>query len=259
MINVVVGGATGKLGSLVCDLIVRSDDMRLTGAIVSPNGGHVGKEIYPGVTAEGPDSIGKVLKDADIYVDLTAPDAATKVLADIPATKTNLIVGTTSIPQDVLDKVAENTKKNGTASLVSANFAVGVNVFWKMCEIMATYLPDYDIEVIEAHHNMKKDAPAGTTEEAIRRIQKVTGIQKIVYGREGVIGPREREIGVHSIRAGDIVGDNTVIFAKNMERLELTHKAISREVFARGCVASIRWMAGKKDGKVHSMEEVLGL
>ncbi|MCK9322471.1 MAG: 4-hydroxy-tetrahydrodipicolinate reductase [Candidatus Methanomethylophilaceae archaeon] len=259
MINVVIGGATGKLGSLVCDIIVKSDDMRLAGTIVSENGGHIGKELYPGIIAVGPDKLNDLLKDADIYVDLTSPDAAAKILSEIPKTGTNIILGTTAVPKDIIDRMTENVKKNNTSALISANFTIGINVFWKMCEEMAKYLPDYDIEVIEAHHSAKKDAPSGTAAETVRRLQMVTGIEKTVYGREGITGPRQREIGVHSIRAGDIIGDHTVIFAKNMERLELTHKAISREALARGCIKSIRWMADKKDGKIHSMSEVLDL
>ncbi|UAL07596.1 MAG: 4-hydroxy-tetrahydrodipicolinate reductase [Candidatus Methanogranum gryphiswaldense] len=259
MINVVVGGATGKLGSLVCELIIGSEDMNLSGTIVSASGGNIGKELYPGIIARGPDSLKELLKDADVYVDLTTPSAASKILVDIPNTGANIVLGTTAVPKDIIDEMSANVAKNNTSALISANFAVGVNVFWKMCEIMATYLDDYDIEVIEAHHSAKKDAPSGTAMEAVKRLQAATGIEKTVCGREGVTGPRQKEIGIHSIRAGDIIGDHTVIFAKNMERLELTHKAISREALARGCVTSIRWMAYKKDGKVHSMNEVLDL
>lgn len=258
MIDVVVGGATGRLGSLVCDLVARSDDMRLTGAIVSPGGGHIGKGMY-GLTASGPDSLDSLLREADVYVDLTAPSAAAEVVARVPRTGANLILGTTAVPKPVLDEMAANVRSFGTSALVSANFARGVNVFWKTCTVLAQYLRDYDIEVIEAHHRAKEDSPSGTAKEAVRRLQEATGIEKIVYGREGATGPRQREIGVHSIRAGDIVGDHTVVFAKDMECIELTHKAISRETLAEGCVESIRWMANKKDGCVHSMEEVLGL
>ena len=192
-------------------------------------------------------------------MDLTTPAAASKVIADIAATGTNLVLGTTAVDKDAIDAMTAATERYGTSSLISSNFAIGVNVFWKTCEMLAKALQDYDIEVIESHHNMKKVAPSGTAAEAVRRLQAASGIEDVTYGREGVTGPRKREIGVHSIRAGSIVGDHTVIFAGNMERIELTHRAVSREVFAAGCDESIRWMAGKKDGKVHSMEEVLGL
>ncbi len=259
MINVVVGGATGKLGTFVCQKILASDDMKLVGGTVSPDGAHVGKEIYPGITGSTPDMLPELLKDCDVYVDLTSPAAASKVIADIPKSGANIVLGTTAVDQAVLDRMAENVGSSGTSALISSNFAIGVNVFWKMCEIMAKYLPDYDIEVIEAHHNMKKDAPSGTAMEAVKRLSQTTGIEDIEYGRQGVTGPRKKEICVHSIRAGDIIGDHTVIFARNNERVELTHKAISREVFAEGCIESIRWLADKKDGKIHNMNEVLGL
>ena len=259
MITVVVGGATGKLGTFVCQKILASEDMKLIGGTVSPNGPHVGKEIYPGIIGSSPDDLGKLLEGCDVYVDLTSPAAASKVVADIPNSGANIVLGTTAVDPEVIERMRGNIESCGTSGLISSNFAIGVNVFWKMCEMMAKYLPEYDIEVIEAHHNQKKDAPSGTAMEAVRRLSQASGIDDIVYGREGVTGPRKKEICVHSIRAGDIIGDHTVIFARNNERIELTHKAISREVFAEGCIESIRWLAGRKDGKIHDMNEVLGI
>lgn len=259
MIKVVVGGATGKLGRNVCELIASSDDLELTGAMVSDNGGNVGKELHPGIFARGPGSLIDLLENADVYVDLTSPDAASKIVDLVPDTKVNMVIGTTSISDDVMDRVAAGVSRNRTSALISANFSIGVNVFWKICQDMAVHLSDYDIEIIECHHNAKKDAPSGTAVETLKRIQAATGIQKVVNGRDGIIGARTREIGMNVVRAGDIVGDHTVLFAKNMERLELAHKAISREALAIGCVESIRWIADKRDGKMHSMSEVLGI
>lgn len=259
MIRVAVGGATGKLGSLVCKGVVEAEDMELVGAIVSADGGNVGKELYPGVVAVGPDRRDEIIRGCDVYVDLTSPKVASEYIDTIPATGAALVLGTTAVDEASIAKMTSEVAKNGTSAVISANFAIGVNVFWKMCETMATYLRDYDIEVIEAHHHHKKDAPSGTAMETVRRLQEASGIEDVIYGRQGVTGPREREICVHSIRAGDIVGDHTVLFAGNNERIELTHKAISREAFADGCIVTIRWVAGKKDGKVHNMKEVLGL
>lgn len=258
MTDVVVGGATGRIGSIVCRLISESDDMKLVGAVVSAGGENVGRDVF-GIDAVGPDGLAELLRDADVYVDLTSPEVAEKVVAGIPETNTNLILGTTAVSKATLELLALNTEKFGTSSLVTANFATGVNVFWKACEMLAGHLPDYDIEVIEAHHDKKKDAPSGTAAEAVRRLRAASGVTDTVYGREGMTGPRGREIGVHSIRAGDIVGDHTVLFAKNSEVIELTHRAGSRDVFALGCIESIRWIAGRKDGRVHSMDEVLGI
>lgn len=258
MIDVVVAGATGKLGRMVCGKIASSSDMKLVGAVVSPSGGHIGTDVF-GATAVGPDGIAHAAKACDVYVDLTTPSAASATIADIPDYGANLVLGTTSVDPAALSAMASAVERNGTSALVSANFAKGVNIFWKVCEEMSGYLSDYDIEIVEAHHSSKRDAPSGTTKEMVRRIREQTGIDKVIYGREGDTGPRQREICVHSIRAGDIVGDHTVIFAKNMERVELTHKAISREALADGCVESIRWISERRDGRVHSMNEVFGL
>lgn len=259
MINVVVGGATGRLGSLVCEGVTASGDMRLTGAVVSRDGGNVGRELYPGVVACGPDGLDRALEGCDVYVDLTSPAAASAVIPLVPDTGANIVLGTTAVDNGALDAMAAAVERCGTSALVSANFAIGVNVFWKVCELMAAFLPDYDIEVVEAHHNRKRDAPSGTALEAVRRLESATGIDDVRYGRQGVTGPRGREICVHSIRAGDIVGTHTVLFGKNDELLELSHKAISRQALANGCLEAIRWMAGRRDGKIHNMDEVLGL
>lgn len=258
MTGVVVGGATGRLGNIICRMISESEDLDLIGAVVSDDSESIGKEVF-GVEISGRGGLLKLLENADVYVDVTLPHAAAETIADIPGTGCNLIVGTTSIPKEKLDLMTANTEKFGTSSLVSSNFAIGINVFWKVCEVLAELLPDYDIEVIESHHNQKKDAPSGTAAEVVRRLKKVTGAEETTYGRDGITGPRGKEIGVHVIRAGDIVGNHTVLFAKNAEVIELTHRAASREVLAAGCLSSIRWIANKKDGRVHSMEEVLGI
>ncbi|MCL2032427.1 MAG: 4-hydroxy-tetrahydrodipicolinate reductase [Methanomassiliicoccaceae archaeon] len=259
MINVALGGATGKMGRTVCDIIQKSSDMRLVGAMIAPTEEMFGKEIYPGIIAKGQDSLDEVLENADVYVDITAPQAAANIITKIPAKGVNIVLGTTAIPDDVIKKMGDEIAKNKTSAVHSANFAVGINVFWKMCEILAASLNDYDIEVIEAHHNQKVDAPSGTAAEAVKRMMRTTGIEDITYGREGVTGARKREIGVHSIRGGDIVGDHTVIFAGSGERIELKHSMGSRDALAKGFIESIRWVYGKKDGKVHSLNEVLGL
>ena len=259
MINLVVGGATGKLGKVVCALASASEDIELVGGTASKSGGNIGSEIAPGVRASSPDDLMRLLDNADVYVDLTTPSAASKIIADVPATGTNIIVGTTAVDKDAIEAMRLNIEKNKTAGIVSANFAKGVNVFWKMCEVMAEALKDYDIEVIETHHHFKKDAPSGTAMEAVRRMQKVTGIDDLVFGREGVTGARGREIGIHSIRAGDVYGDHTVMFGGKMELLELKHRSVSRETFAQGCIETIRWIADKKDGKLHTMNEVFNL
>ena len=257
--KVVVGGATGKLGRIVCDMIAESADLRLTGATVSENGGNIGREIAGGVVTSGPVTLKNLLKDADVYVDLTTPSAAGSAVASVPETGANLVLGTTSVDAASMASMAAAVERYGTSAVVSSNFSVGINMFWKACEILAQHLPGQDVEIIEAHHSSKRDSPSGTARETLRRLQAVTGTEHVSYGRECTSGSREREIGMHSIRAGNIVGDHTVLFGGDDEILEITHRAISRNALASGCLRTIRWVAGRKDGKVHSMNEVLGL
>ena len=240
-------------------LISAQHDMKLVGAIVSAGSDNVDRLVSPGIYAVGSDNIMAAVEDADVYVDLTSATAAERNLLKVRRNGLNYVIGTTGISQGSMDSFASNIKEDGSSAVVTPNFSVGVNVFWKGCEELARSLPGYEVEIIEIHHDQKKDAPSGTAKKAAEVISEQTGIDKIVYGREGMVGARGKEIGVHSLRLGDVVGEHTVIFAGNHERIELTHRAQSREAFAEGCILAIRWVAGRNDGTVHPMSEVLGL
>jgi 4-hydroxy-tetrahydrodipicolinate reductase len=233
--------------------------MQLVGGIVSEMGGHVGREVAPGILACGADDMAKVLKDADVYLDATSASAVEKNILNVPSLGVNCVIGTTGLSDDFLRRFETQVAENNVSAVVSPNFSVGVNVFWKICGVLAAVLEDYDVEIVETHHDKKKDAPSGTALKAAQIVSEVTGIEKMVHGRSGVTGARAREIGIHSIRAGDVVGEHTIIFAGNKERIELTHRAHSREAFAEGAVTAIRWVSARRDSKVHSMAEVLGL
>jgi 4-hydroxy-tetrahydrodipicolinate reductase len=259
MIRVVVGGATGKLGSMVCSLIGQQTDMRLVGGVVSAGSDNVERLIGPGIYTVGSDRLAAAVENADVYVDLTTPMAAERNIPAVMRNGLNYVVGTTGISPPAMERFASSLKEYGSSAVVTPNFSVGVNVFFKTCETLAKALPGYDVEIVEVHHAQKKDAPSGTAKKAAQIISEATGIDKLVYGREGNVGARGREIGIHSVRAGDVVGEHTVIFAGRKERIELTHRAHSREAFAEGCVMAIRWVANRKDGTVHTMNEVLGI
>jgi 4-hydroxy-tetrahydrodipicolinate reductase len=259
MIKVVVGGATGKLGRLVCELVANQPDMRLIGGVVSAGSASVGTRLPSGPVIVGADRLAEAVADADVYVDLTTPAAAEANLSTAQRKGLNIVVGTTGLSEGSIAELEASLMANGTSAVVAPNFSVGVNVFFKACESLARSLPGYEVEIIEVHHDKKKDAPSGTARRAAEIISAVTEVDRMVYGREGMVGARGKEIGIHSVRAGDVVGEHTVIFAGNRERIELTHRAHSREAFAEGCVMAIRWIAGRSDGRIHSMEEVLGL
>ena len=259
MIRVLVAGASGRLGSLICEGVARQKDMQLVGGIVSAEGGHAGQLLAGGVNASTPDALPELLRSTDVFVDVTSPAAMERNVPQAVKAGVNCVVGTTGLSPSSIEVMERMVAERGTSAVLTPNFSVGVNVFWKSCEMLARALPEYEVEIIELHHDKKKDAPSGTAKRAVEIISAATGVEKVVNGREGMVGPRGREIGVHAVRLGDVVGEHTVIFAGNKERLELTHRAHSREALSEGSLLAIRWVAGKKDGHVHSMAEVLGL
>jgi 4-hydroxy-tetrahydrodipicolinate reductase len=259
MIDVAVAGATGKLGSMVCSLVREQKDMRLTGTVVSAEGGKAGQELFPGLRAVGPEGLEELCGHCDVLVDVTNAAAAERNLPVAVRAGTNVVVGTTGLSPEFMAELRAAVAKGGRSAVVTPNFSIGVNVFWKVCQTLARALPDYEVEIIEMHHDRKKDAPSGTAARAAQLIAAETGVERLVHGRQGMVGARGREIGIHAVRAGDIVGEHTVMFVGNRERIELTHKAHSRLAFAEGCLTAVRWVAPLRDGKVHGMEEVLGL
>lgn len=263
MINAAVLGACGRMGSLIIENVTCSPDMQLVAAFDINNFGkdagefaHVGNL---GVEISDVQDLEAVLKktQADVLIDFTVA-GATVVNAPIAARAgVNLIIGTTGLTAGQRAVIDDVIKEKQVSAVISPNYSVGVNVFFKIIREAAKYLADYDIEIVEAHHNQKKDAPSGTALRAADVISEALGGKEYVYGREG-IAPRGKEIGIHAVRAGDITGDHTVLFAGNSERIEIRHMAHSRQIFAKGAVRAAEWVCGQKPG-IYSMDDVLGL
>jgi 4-hydroxy-tetrahydrodipicolinate reductase len=173
--------------------------------------------------------------------------------------RTPFVSGSTGVAERDLEKVARTAAKARVAGVWTPNFSVGVNSWWSVLSQVAKALPGYDVEIVEAHHNQKKDAPSGTARKAAAVIQAASGPAKLVHGRQGITGPRGREIGIHAVRMGDVVGDHTAFFVGNAERIEVTHRAHSRMAFAAGALAAAKWVAAKKEGGLFTMADVLGL
>jgi 4-hydroxy-tetrahydrodipicolinate reductase len=167
-----------------------------------------------------------------------------------------LVVGTTGISAEQRAEM-EKAIHGHVPAVISTNFSVGMNIYWQLLRESARLLKDYDIELIEAHHRNKKDAPSGTAKTMLQIIDEEAGARQKMYGREGMT-ERKNEIGVHVIRGGDIVGDHKVMFSKNFETIELSHRAYDRSVFASGALMAARWVVGKKPG-IYGMDDVLGL
>lgn len=255
MIKVIVGGANGKMGSQICKSVIKEEKLELVGA-VDING--VGNRI-DGFEIKNADDLKEIFEEIrpDVYVDFTTPDATINNMKIAIDNGINLVIGTTGFSKEQEKKI-EHLVTGKVTAVISPNFSVGVNVFWRIIEEAAKYLNGYDVEIAEIHHRYKKDSPSGTAKRAYKIICDITGEKTPKYGREG-FSDRGEEIGIHSIRLGDVVGDHTVFFGGDGERLEITHRAHSRDAFASGVVRSIYWLFGsKRDKKIYSMTDVLG-
>ncbi len=207
-----------------------------------------------------PAELDKAISGANVFVDFTGAEAAMQNLPKAARAGLDLVIGTTGFSPAQLAELEKMVAENNVSAVLAPNFSVGVNLFFKFAGEMAKALGDYDVEIIEAHHNQKKDSPSGTAVKVAKVVADAIGISETnyVYGRNGIVGPRKREIGIHAVRAGDIVGEHTVLFAGNFEQIKLSHVAQSRDCFAKGALLAVRWIAGKRDGKIHSMADVLG-
>ena len=266
MTRIAVTGVAGRMGKALVEAVMLAEDAELTVAVVRPDSSLVGVDVgeLAGVGANGVKVAGDllaVINDFDVLIDFTTP-AATLVNAKICARAgKQLVVGTTGFADD--EKAEMLAAAEQTALCVASNFSTGVNLCFKLLDIAARVLgDDVDIEVYEAHHRHKVDAPSGTALSMGEVVANALGrdlSECAVYGREGQTGARDREtIGFATVRAGDIVGDHTVIFAADGERVEITHKATSRMSFARGAVRAAQWLSQKPAG-LFDMQDVLNL
>jgi 4-hydroxy-tetrahydrodipicolinate reductase len=207
------------------------------------------------------DDLAKVIGKGDVVIDFSAHAATVDVAKLCQKHETALVIGTTGHTDT--DTFEIKKSKSKIPIVWASNFSTGVNtLFWltrKAAEILG---PDFDLEVIEMHHRLKKDAPSGTAKSLAEILAKVRCLhlnEAARHGRNGIVGERTQfEIGVHSIRGGDVVGDHTVIFANTGERVELTHKASSRDTFANGALRAALWVVKQKPG-LYDMQDVLGL
>ena len=207
------------------------------------------------------DDIAKQIQDCDVVVDFSHPNASSELSRACGEAKKPAVIGTTGHSKE--ERAAIEELARSVPVVLSPNFSVGVNaLFWLTRKAAEMLGADFDLEITEIHHRLKKDAPSGTAKklaEILCEVRQLDYGKNVRHGREGLLGERPaNEIGVHSVRGGDVVGDHTVTFAGAGERLELSHKAASRETFALGALRAARWIVGKQPG-LYSMEDVLGL
>lgn len=266
MLGLVVCGVAGRMGTAVVRVGRQTPGVRLTGALDRPGSSRIGKDAgeIAGVGRLGIPVSARIepyLKPNTVVVDFSNPKASLGFLRVAARKRVPFVIGTTGFSAKESAEIKKLSRR--TKIVFSANMSIGINLLLSLLgDVAQTLGEDYDVEIVEAHHRFKKDAPSGTAlalgrtvAQALKRDLDAVG----VCGRKGMVGERnKKEIGLISVRAGDIVGEHTVIFGGLGERVEFIHRAHSRETFARGAIRAAQWLVKQKKG-LYSMQDVLGL
>lgn len=264
-LRIAVAGANGRMGRMLVEAVHQSTDCVLSGALGLGGSPELGQDAgaflgqATGVTITSDLQVG--LAGAQVLIDFTRPEGTMAHLQACRELGVKMVIGTTGFSDAQKAEIAEHARH--IALMMAPNMSVGVNVVLRLLETAARALDEgFDIEIIEAHHRHKVDAPSGTALAMGEVVAKALGRDLkacAVYGREGVTGERDPStIGFATVRGGDIVGDHTVLFAGTGERIEITHKASSRATFAQGSLRAARFLAGQSSG-LYGMDQVLGL
>jgi 4-hydroxy-tetrahydrodipicolinate reductase len=265
MMKIAIAGATGRMGKMLIEAVLNCSDAELVGALEHESspligedaGAFLGKKTGVIITSD----MTQALTSAEYLIDFTRPEGTMAHLAVAQKTGSKMIIGTTGFSPEQIDSLKKAS--TNVAIVFAPNMSVGVNVTFKLLEIAAKMLNEgYDIEIVEAHHRHKVDAPSGT---ALRMGEVIAGAlgetldDIAVYAREGHTGERKAgSIGFATIRGGDIVGDHTVLFAGEGERIEISHKSSSRQSYAQGSLRAARFLQAQSSG-LYDMQDVLGL
>ena len=243
MTKIIITGSKGRMGQALLTCAAKLPDLEIVGQV------------------DQGDDLGAIIGKADVVIDFSFHSATLSVAELCVKHRKAIVIGTTGHAPDEKSSIINH--QSSIPMVMASNYSTGVNtLFWltrKAAEILG---PGFDLEVVEMHHRLKKDAPSGTATtllEILGDVRKLQLEEALRHGRKGIVGERSSsEIGIHAIRGGDVVGDHTVIFANNGERVELTHKASSRDTFANGALRAAQWIVKQKPG-LYDMLDVLGL
>jgi 4-hydroxy-tetrahydrodipicolinate reductase len=266
MTRIVITGASGRMGSNLLRAVAEDEATQLAGAVDRPGSAAVGRDAGE-LAGTGPlgvavgEDLGEVLAGADAVIDFTLPEATVTYAAACAEAEVPMVIGTTGF--DAAQQAALEEAGRAVPLMIAPNMSIGVNLTFKVLDMVARALgDDYDVEIVEAHHRNKVDAPSGTALRMGEVVADALGrnlAEDAIYGREGRTGVRDaRTIGFETIRAGDIVGEHTALFAGSGERVEIAHKASSRQTFATGAVRAAKWVTDQAAG-LYDMQDVLGL
>ena len=273
MIKLLILGSTGIMGRLISELALKDEEIEVVAACDVNNigeelGGLLAVKDRNKIKISDVNYLQKVIAETkpDVAVDFTVAKATEKNCKICVENGIKCVIGTTAMTQDFLDEFEKLVKTQNAPAVISPNMATGMNVFFKMASILTSYLSEWDIEILEMHHNRKQDNYSGTSLKILDIICEMLGIKKedvTKYGRNKGKILREKgaknEIGIHSIRAGDIVGEHRVLYAGSGEYIELRHTAINRNCFATGAIRAIKFIVKQKENKIFEMKDILNL
>ena len=262
--DIVLFGALGRMGSEIISVILGDTGVRLSGAVEIPGHPGIGRDVGESL-AKGPlgvrlsADLSEAADSGSVIIDFTSPAGTKQVLTHIAKHGGRAVIGTTGLDEPMKKLMAEASRKG--AVLTSPNMSLGVNLLFYLTDLVSRRLgEEYDIEVVEAHHRHKKDSPSGTAKrlgEIAATARDLTYQDAVRNGREGIVGERTgKEIGMHAVRGGGIIGDHTVMFAGLEECIELRHRALNRSALARGAVVAAKWLNNAEPGQ-YSMRNVL--
>ncbi len=258
-------GITGRMGKSVARLVIENEITDVAGGITKSDDELLGKDIgqilgLEKLGVEISDDLDDLFQKSDVIIDFSTPDITLSCANLAAKHKKTLVSGTTGLKEEEKQKLVKSA--NDTVIIWSSNMSIGINLLFNLSQEVAQILhDDYDVEILEMHHNQKVDAPSGTAlslGEAVAKGRNLDFGEVSRKTRDGIIGKREKnEIGFASLRGGDVIGDHSVIFAGNGERIELTHKASNRDIYARGAIRAAIWSQGKDNG-FYSIRDVIG-
>jgi len=254
-VKVIVCGACGRMGKEIISLC-KKKGIKIEGAIEAPHHSCLGKEIEKGVRVSS--DLERVIKKDNVIIEFTTPSATIEHLKIARKKKIPVVIGTTGFNEKEYSKIKETAKE--IPILLSPNMSIGINLLFRLTEEITTRVgEEFDVEIIEMHHKNKKDAPSGTAKKIAEIIAKIRGkeLSQIgIYGRMGIKKRTKEEVGIHAIRGGSIVGEHIVLFAGEGERLEIIHRAESRQIFARGALRAAEFIIKQKKG-FYNLQDVL--
>jgi 4-hydroxy-tetrahydrodipicolinate reductase len=261
MLRICVAGATGRMGSaLIEEAIAR--DFTIVGAVEASDNPHLGRTLRDAgicnsdVEIVDPSRLSEAVEDADVYMTFTTPEAEVSNLPAVADLGTRIVMGTTGHSEEQMRKIREAVA-NRVPAVFAPNYALGVNVLFRLTKTLGLLPPDYDFSITEVHHTGKKDAPSGTAKKLGALVSEARGYSKIIHGREGLSERQKDELEILSIRAGGVPGVHDLLIAGPHEMIRVEHTAFSRRVFAQGALYAAEWVCKQTEPGIYSMDDIL--